>query len=99
MSVITDRIRQRADELGLESVDIAQACRVSTNTSDRWLNGANDPRIEHIVPLARRLDVNPMWLIGEDVPPDRKWLRRIRALAAEDGWSPAYDADANGVGD
>jgi transcriptional regulator with XRE-family HTH domain len=88
MSVITDRIRERTEELGLRAIDIAAACRVSENTADRWMNGANDPRIEHIVPLARVLEVNPIWLIGEDVPPDANLILRLRRVAMESGWSP-----------
>lgn len=64
VSVITDRIASRIDELGIRHVELAGAIRVSEGTVGRWYRGTHDPHASHIVPISQYLDVNPLWILG-----------------------------------
>lgn len=66
-----ERVSARVDQLGLLPVDLAAATRVHQSAAERWLKGLTKPHADHIVPLAKKLDVSVAWLLtGEDQPFD-----------------------------
>lgn len=64
VSVITDRIASRIDELGIRHVELAGAIRVSEGTVGRWYRGTHDPHASHIVPISQYLGVDALWILG-----------------------------------
>lgn len=83
MSEITtkDRLRQILDERNWKQVDLLNCCQVvaksyNTNISksniSSWLSGRYEPNQHKLFILAKALNVNEAWLMGYDVPRERK---------------------------
>lgn len=61
---ISDRIRSRMKELGLKSVDVTKAMKVSSGGVSQWLHGATKPSGQNLLNLAKLLKTSPGWLLS-----------------------------------
>lgn len=93
VSVLTDRIAQRLDEIGQPPVWLAGQLRISEATVRRWYRGEFDPRASLIPDIALFLGVSVEWLQGLDSrrqPP----LRPVCGYGDPDAQRGASDAEA-----
>jgi transcriptional regulator with XRE-family HTH domain len=75
------RLRQVMDERGLRAVDLHDMIRpycakygigISKSQLSQYLNDFNEPGQRRLFILAQALDVSEAWLLGFDVPRERK---------------------------
>lgn len=77
METFAERLRQVMREKGLKQVDVIRLVQ-SLEENDRvklgkshisqYLSGKTEPRMEVMKALSKALEVNQLWLLGEDVP-------------------------------
>lgn len=60
---ITERIRQRAEQLKLKQIDIMEATKASRATVNKWYNHTNEPSARYLEDLANVLNVSIQWLV------------------------------------
>ncbi|WP_392385098.1 S24 family peptidase [Marinomonas primoryensis] len=80
---ISDRIRTRMKELGLKSVDVTKAMKVSSGGVSQWLNGLTKPSGQNLLNLAKLLKTSPTWLLSGELEKQRE------ANVSNDGLSQA----------
>lgn len=67
-STIGDRIRELRKQRGMTSDDLANALNVSVACISAWEGGFTIPGSDKLIPLAKALKCDPMWLLtGEPV--------------------------------
>lgn len=49
---------------GLNEIEFAKACGVSTYKMAKWLSGASVPRLNDFIKLCKALNVKANWLLG-----------------------------------
>lgn len=53
---------------GMKAVELVEKSGVSKNCISQYLNGRNGPDNVNATKLGKALGVNPLWLMGYDVP-------------------------------
>lgn len=75
------RLKQAMDDKGMRQVDLLEAIKplcarygikISKGQLSQYLSGRNEPGQGRIYVLAQALDVAEAWLMGLDVPKERK---------------------------
>jgi transcriptional regulator with XRE-family HTH domain len=69
--MISERIRHRRKQLGLNQQELAAAAHVSQAQISRYEQGDNSPTGQSLMDLARALDTTPDWLLGMADDPGR----------------------------
>lgn len=65
---ISDRVVQRAEELGIKQADIAKQLGVGRSTVFKWFDGVNQPSSKYLDRLADILNTDAYWLLtGDDI--------------------------------
>lgn len=65
---------ERAMELrDKRPVDVAKACNISEATISQYRKGYSEPKKERLSQIAKYLHVDPAWLMGIDVPMEKKF--------------------------
>lgn len=72
MAAIADRIQEGMDLRGLKQVDIIEKTGMNKGALSSYLSGKYKPKQDKIYMLAKALDVSEEWLMGYDVPIERK---------------------------
>ncbi|QFU24021.1 helix-turn-helix domain-containing protein [Shewanella eurypsychrophilus] len=72
-AVISKRIEQRKNQLGISNSEIAHDCGVTVRTVVNWTTGVSVPSITKLVPLSFLLKKPISWIVTgtEDLP---QWL-------------------------
>jgi repressor LexA len=66
--VFPDRLRELMNENNETTRSIADIVHLSHSTISRYLKGKISPKVPTIEKLANHFDVNPVWLLGYNVP-------------------------------
>lgn len=69
MKTMGKKIRERRKELGLTQIELAKEVRVNRVSLSQWESDINKPRGENLYNLARALQCEPSWLLGERKAP------------------------------
>ena len=86
VSNTAERLKHIMSERGLKQVDIVTMCKphcdrygVKMNKSDisQYVSGKSEPSQDKLVVLAMALNVQESWLMGFDVPEEKKKARQI----------------------
>ena len=65
------RIKEKMNEHGLNSRELAKRSGLSEASISRYLSGQMAPRVNAVSKMAAALHVDPVWLMGyEDIAPD-----------------------------
>ena len=72
MATISERLREGMNLRGLKQVDIIEMTGINKGALSSYLSGKYKPKQDNIYLLAKALDVNEAWLMGYDVPIERK---------------------------
>ena len=70
VSTFADRLKEFMDMNGIKSIDLAKRFHVSRSTISQYVNGQVIPKRDRLVLIADALNINPLWLMGYDVPID-----------------------------
>jgi len=95
LGTIGKRIRTALEVRGMKAIDLSKETGMSKSSISQYMSGKNDPKQDKIYAMAKVLDVNPVWLMGFDVPMDsvvaievtkeeRVMLSEVRKLDAAD---------------
>ena len=68
--IFAERLRTVMDMKGLSNSAIAKLCEIDKSNITRYLSGKYEAKQDVIYKMASRLNINPAWLMGYDVPID-----------------------------
>ena len=66
------RIAKALKIKGMRQAELCKRANVPKSSLSLYLSGAYEPKQDRIYDMARALNVNEAWLLGYDVPMDRK---------------------------
>ena len=70
MADTASRMKEALIIRGLKQADIVERTQIGKSSISTYLRGRYDPKQKNLHLIAKALDVNPAWLMGEDVPMD-----------------------------
>ena len=71
MATIADRIKEAMTRRGIKQSDLVSMTGIGKSSISTYLSGEYEPKQRNIYKLAKALDVNEAWLMGENVIMDR----------------------------
>lgn len=72
MATLSERLRQIMSIRGVKQVDVIQSTKITKGALSSYITGRYTPKQDKIYILAKYFDVSEAWLMGYDVPMDRK---------------------------
>lgn len=72
MESIANRIKKALDIRGMRQTELVEKTRIGKSSISTYISGAYEPKQRNIYKIAKALDVNEAWLMGHDVPMERK---------------------------
>lgn len=74
VDTIANRIRIALDKRGMKQADLVEKTRIGKSSISTYISGAYEPKQKNIYRIASALNVDETWLMGFDVPMNRKNL-------------------------
>lgn len=68
ISTFAGRLTLYMSQNDIKAVDLSKRLNVSRSTISQWVNGSVVPKRDRLVELSDVLHINPLWLMGYDVP-------------------------------
>ena len=68
ISTFADRLKEFMNMNDIKAIDLSNRFHVSRSTISQYVNGSVIPKRDRLVMIADALHVNPLWLMGYDVP-------------------------------
>lgn len=72
VDTIANRIRLALDMRGMKQSELVEKTKIGKSSISTYLSGSYEPKQKNIYKIATALDVDEAWLMGFDVPMDRK---------------------------
>ncbi|MDT2850195.1 S24 family peptidase [Vagococcus carniphilus] len=72
MDNISHRLKYAMDLRGITASKLSEGTKISRSSISEWLSGKYAPKQDKIFTLAKYLNVDEAWLLGLDVPMDKK---------------------------
>lgn len=72
MKSISERIKEALDLRGMKQIDLVEKTGIGKSSISTYLSGEYEPKQRNIYKIAKALDVSEPWLMGFDVPMERK---------------------------
>lgn len=66
------RLREALSDAGFRQRDLTNEVTLNESSISRYVNGMNAPSFENALQIGKVLNVNPLWLLGYDVPKHEK---------------------------
>lgn len=66
--VTAKRLRQAMDEMGMKAVELSEKSGLGKSSISQYMNGSHSPSNISAGKMGKVLRVNPLWLMGFDVP-------------------------------
>lgn len=88
VATVADRLQEALDVRNMRQADLARETGIAKGTISNWITGKYEPKAQSIAKLATTIDCSDLWLMGFDVPMDRRAyvdpddLEFVNALAA-----------------
>ena len=57
---------------GMKQVELSRLTGIDSGTINNYLSGKYEPKQDRLEIIAKALDVDPVWLMGYDVPMERE---------------------------
>ena len=70
MGIVADRLREAMDIRQIKQVDLSRITGIGKSSISTYLSGEYEPKQINTYKLAQALNVNPSWLLGNDIPMD-----------------------------
>lgn len=67
-STFINRLKEAMRKKGYKQIDIVNRSNISKSLLNKYLKGIAEPKHNNLDILAEILEVNPVWLLGYDVP-------------------------------
>lgn len=90
----SERLKYAMDIRNVKQVELSNAIGVSKTNMSYYLSGKNKPREDKINLIAKELNVNPIWLLGYNVPMEQEQTvnvlvtaNRIKDLRIYNNWT------------
>ena len=74
IATFAGRIQEYMSLYDVKAVDLAKRFHVSRSTISQYVNGIVVPKRDRLVLIADALKIDPLWLMGYDVPIERQKL-------------------------
>ena len=71
-STTSQRLREAMDAANMKQADLARATELSKGGISNYVLGRYEPKSDIISKLAKALNCSEMWLMGYDVPKERR---------------------------
>lgn len=99
MNTIADRIKYALDRKGMKQADLVSLTGIGKSSISTYLSGEYEPKQRNIYKIAKALDVNEAWLMGEDVQMERvSWDEFVASITEHNKKiSDAMDMLGSGV--
>ena len=68
MADFAERIQEIMEDTGATVTELSIKTGINASTISRYISGKFEPKQDRLNKIADALDVNPAWLMGEDVP-------------------------------
>ena len=62
------RMKEALSDKGINAADLSRLSKINQSSLSQYLNGTNKPNSLRAMAIASILEVNPVWLMGFDVP-------------------------------
>ena len=85
------RLRKAMNVKNIKQIELAEKTKIPKASINQYLSGYAEPKQDRIFILSQALNVDPVWLMGLDVPMEKKsqedrlleYAKRISALDQE----------------
>ena len=84
IATFAERIKEYMSRYDVKAVDLAKRFHLSRSTISQYVSGAVVPKRDRLVLIADALNIDPLWLMGYDVPIERQNVVRSD-LTQEEG--------------
>ena len=84
IATFADRIKEYMNTYDVKAVDLAKRFHLSRSTISQYVSGTVVPKRDRLVLIADALNIDPLWLMGYNVPIERQKLVRSD-LTQEEG--------------
>lgn len=68
----SDRLKEAMQFRNFRQVDLCERTKIDKGTISNYLSGKYEPKAANAVLIAEALNVNPMWMLGDDSEPMEK---------------------------
>lgn len=68
LGTIGKRIKEALELRDMKQIELSKTTGISKSALSQYISGRNDPKQDKIFIMANALGVNPLWLMGFDVP-------------------------------
>ena len=72
IATCSDRIKEALDIKGMKQADLCKLTQIPKSAISQYISGAFEPKQDRIYLIAKALNVSEAWLMGLDVPMERK---------------------------
>lgn len=100
----SERLKYAMDLRNIKQIELSNAIGVSKTNMSYYLSGKNKPREDKINLIAKKLNVNPIWLLGYNVPMEQEQTvntlvtaNRIKDLRIYNNWTKKELANKLGL--
>ena len=70
------RLKQALSITGVKQIELSRLTSIYKGTINNYLAGKYEPKQDKLEIIAKALNVNPVWLMGYDVPMEREKVHR-----------------------
>ncbi len=71
MDTISNRIRKALEIRGMKQADLVEKTGIGKSSISTYISGEYEPKQKNIYKIAKALNVNESWLMGNDVPMEK----------------------------
>lgn len=71
MKSISERMKEALEIRNMKQAELVEKTGIGKSSISTYLSGAYEPKQRNIYKIAKALDVNESWLMGNEVPMDR----------------------------
>ena len=79
------RISKALSLRGMKQAELCTLAKVPKGSLSLYINGAYEPKQDRLYDMAKVLDVDPVWLMGYDVPMEREEKNTPEKLQLSEG--------------
>lgn len=84
IELFKNRLKQALDQKQMKQAELSKKTKIDAGNITHYLNGEYEPKLKKLKILANALEVDPLWLMGYDVPISYKLSNKERIIASLD---------------
>ena len=78
MEKCSTRIGKALSIRGMRQSDLCEKTKIPKSAISQYVSGAFEPKQDRVFLIAQALDVDPVWLMGYDVPMEKKEMPTVK---------------------